>query len=47
VSDVIRILSDDSPSFNRTVSELMKEKMIGGIKVRDQFVDKITYEKRA
>jgi hypothetical protein len=46
VSDVIRTLSDNSPSFNRTVTELMRADMPSG-KVSSQFVDKIKYEKKA
>jgi len=46
VTDVIRILNDNSPSFNRSVTELMEADMPMG-KVSSQFVDKIKYEKKA
>ena len=46
VTDAIRMLSDSSPSFNRTVTELMKDDMLMG-KVSSQLVDKIKYEKKA
>jgi hypothetical protein len=46
ITDVIRTLDDQSPSFRRTVTELMKADMPSG-KVSEQFIDKIKYQKKA
>jgi hypothetical protein len=46
ITDVIRMLDDQSPSFRRTVTELMKADMPSG-KVSEQFIDKIKYQKKA
>jgi hypothetical protein len=46
ITDVIRTLDEQSPSFKRTVTELMKADMPSG-KVSEQFIDKIKYQKKA
>jgi hypothetical protein len=46
ITDVIRTLDDQSPSFKRTVTELMKADMPSG-KVSEQYIDKIKYQKKA
>jgi hypothetical protein len=46
ITDVIRTLDDQSPSFRRTVTELMKADMPSG-KVSEQFIDKIKYQKKS